>query len=575
MPALFRFPTTPLRQALLVLVLLLLPVWLLGEHAYLSINDNLDSELVAPSLLPRLGVLLDYRSTAVVPPLMDGLPRNALRSGLSVTMQLFAVLPPLPAYLLHALLVRLVALLGFYALARTHWLRKPEDAELAALLALAWATLPMHTIYGLSVGGQPWVLWAVLNLREGRRRGLSWLTLAVFPLWSMFVYVGPFLLAGIGGLLAWDWWHGRRAHLGAVLLGAGLLLASYLVVEYPLLYSLLIAKQFVSHRVEFDISQLLPMSFLIGLKSTLHYLLMGQYLPGLFFRGVILAVVAVALTKGEPATRRALGRQLLPLGIVLVLTAVFCGFYPQLLAALQAYIPLLRTFNVGRFHFLTPLLWFVVLVLSLRALPPGRLRVGLAVVQLLLGLAMNTEWTTNLRHLAGVAPATEPSYAAYVAPRLFARVRALLHERTGQEPPAYRVACLGLPPSVAQLNGFYTLDSYQNNYPLRYKHQFRPLIAGELAKDPALRAYFDAWGNRCYLFSAELGRNFRVGAAQRRVVQHWAFDAAAFRRLGGRFVLSAARLARPQESGLRLLAVQADAAAYWQLFVYEVALPSE
>jgi len=570
MPSFISFPTTPLRQMLLVLVVLLLPVWLLGEHAYLTLDDNLDSELVAPYLLPRHSVLLDYRPTAVVPPLLDGLPRNALRPGLSVTMLLFALLPPLPAYLLHALLVRLVALLGFYALVRAHWLRGPTDTMLAALLALAWATLPLYTIYGLSVAGQPWVLWAVLNLREGRRRGLSWLTLAVFPLWSMFVYVGPFLLAGIGALAAWDWWHQRRAHLGAVLLGGGLLLLSYLIVEYPLFYSLLIAKQFVSHRVEFDISQLAPLSLGSGLKSTVRYLLLGQYHASLFFRGAVLAAVVVALLKSPPAQRQTLRRQLLPLGVVLVVLAVFSGFYPHLLTAVQNQVPLLRTFNVGRFHFLTPLLWFAVLVLSLRALPSGPWRVGLVVAQLLIGLSMNTEWTTNLRHLAGVAPATEPGYAAYVAPRLFARVRALLHERTGQEPPAYRVACLGLPPGVAQLNGFYTLDSYQNNYPLRYKHQFRPLIAGELAKDAALRTYFDAWGNRCYLFSAELGRNFQVGATPRRVIQHWAFDAVAFRRLGGRFVLSAARLARPQESGLRLLAVEADAAAYWQLFVYEV-----
>ncbi|UOR07243.1 DUF6044 family protein [Hymenobacter aerilatus] len=571
MPAFFRFSSTPLRWALLVLLVLLVPTWLLGEHAYLTIDDNLDSELVAPYLLPRHDVLLDYRPTAVVPPLMDGLPRNALRPGLSVTMWLFAWLPPLPAYLLHALLVRVVALLGFYALARTHWLRHPPDAILAALLALAWATLPLYTIYGLSVVGQPWVLWAILNLREGRQRGVSWLLLATFPLWSIFVYVGPFLLVGIGGLLAWDWWHGRRAYLGGVLMGAGLLLLSYLIVEFPLFYSLLIAKQFVSHRVEFDISQLAPMGLLSGLKSALRYLLLGQYHASLFFRGVMLVAVAVALARSQPTARRQLGRQLLPLSVVLVLVAAFCGFYPQLLTALQDQLLLLRTFNVSRFHFLTPLLWFVVLLLCLRALPPGRLRIGLVAAQLIVGLAMNTEWTTNLRHLAGAAPATDPDYAAYVAPRLFARVRALLHERTGQEPPAYRVACLGLPPGVAQLNGFYTLDSYQNNYPLRYKRRFRPLIAGELAKDPALRAYFDAWGNRCYLFSAELGRNFRVGATSRRVVQHWAFDAAAFRQLGGRFVLSAARLARPQESGLRLLAVQADAAAYWKLFVYEVA----
>ena len=69
--------------------------------------------------------------------------------------------------------------------------------------------------------------------------------------------------------------------------------------------------------------------------------------------------------------------------------------------------------------------------------------------------------------------------------------------------------------------------------------------------------------------SAELGRNYLIGKQSARVVQHFAFDAAAFRRLGGRYVFSAVRLARPAESGLRLLGVFDSSEAYWRLYVYE------
>ena len=63
---------------------------------------------------------------------------------------------------------------------------------------------------------------------------------------------------------------------------------------------------------------------------------------------------------------------------------------------------------------------------------------------------------------------------------------------------------LGIYPSIAQFNGFHTLDSYQNNYPLSYKKRFRRVIGPELEKNVEIKEYFDAWGNRCYLFSAEL-----------------------------------------------------------------------
>ena len=573
MPDFARLPAS-LRLALLVLGLYLLPVLLLGPRSYVTIDDNLDSELTAPYLLPRLGVALDYRPTTLLAPIMDGLPRNAVRPGLSATVGVFGLLAPLPAYWLHQALVRLLGLLGLYALARAYWLRGPAQRPLAALLALAWATLPFYSIYGLSVAGQPWVLLALLNLRAGRRHWWNWAVLAGFPLWSAFVFLGPFILATTVGGLLWDARPGGQPrHWRAVLVGLGVLLLSYLVVEYPLLYSLL-TRQYISHRVEFNLTRLMPISFWGSVKSAGQHFLLGQYHAGLFFRGVPLVAAGLALAAGTAARRRAARWRLGPLLVALAAAAVLCGFYPPLVRLLQPLVPALRTFNFSRFYFLAPLLWFVVLALSLGYLPSRRLQTALVVAQLLVGLAFNTEWTTNLRALAGRARPTEPGYAAYVAPPLFAKLQTLLYERTGRAPAGYRVACLGLPPAVAQLNGFYTLDSYQNNYPLRYKHQFRPLIAGELAKSPPLRAYFDYWGNRCYLFSAELGKDFRVGAFQHRVVQHWAFDAAAFGQMGGRFVLSAARLARPAESGLRLVAVVTDSRAYWALYVYEAALPA-
>ncbi|GGF25704.1 DUF6044 family protein [Hymenobacter cavernae] len=570
MPFSSRF-SSPLVVALLGLLLFLLPWLVLGPQSYITIDDNLDTEISIPYLLTRHHLALDYRSDAVVPPIMNGLPRNALRSGLSLTMPLFAALSPLWAYLAHEVLVRLIGLLGMYALLRRHFLpdATAQSRWLAAGLGLAWAVLPIYPIYGVSVLGQPWVLLALLNLRRGPGHWTDWLLLILFPLWSMFVLAGAFVVAGAFVLLLWDVWQKRRVAWRLVA-GLALLTIMFLVVEYPLFYSLLIAKQFVPHRLEFDLGQLGPHGWKAGLKSAALYFFMGQYHASLFFRGAALLGIGAALFTASAAARRSLRRELVPLLIGLGCLAVFCGFYPQLVAVVQNQVPALRTFNLSRFHFLTPLLWFVVLVFCLRRLLNARLRMALVTFQLLIGLAMNTEWLANLCILVGRARTNEPSYKAFVAPALFAEIQNSIQQQTGEEPAQYRVACLGLPPSVAQLNGFYTLDSYQNNYPLPYKHQFRPLIAGELAKSAVLRTYFDAWGNRCYLMAAELGKNFRVGALSHRTVQDFAFDAAAFRQMGGRYVLSAVRLATPVRSGLRLLREFHDPMAYWQVYLYEV-----
>ncbi|TGE20086.1 DUF6044 family protein [Hymenobacter elongatus] len=564
----FRRLPGPLGWALLGLLLFLLPFALLREHSYVTIDDNLDVELTIPYLLTRHHVALDYRATTVVAPIMNGLPRNALRPGLSGTVLLFGLLEPLPAYLLQQALVRLLGLLGMYALLRRHLLPARSERRLAAGLALAWAVLPVYSMYGLTLLGQPWLLHAFLNLRRGAGRWPDWLLIAAFPLWSMFVFVGPFVAVALGTLLLWDVARGRRWSW-PVVGGVAVLLGVYLVVEYPLFYSLLVARQFVAHRLEFDLSQLGPQGTMAGLKASAQYFFMGQYHASRFFHGAALLAAGAALAYGpRNRWRREVGVLLLALAGL----ALFCGFYPQLLTLVQDSIPALRTFNLSRFHFLTPLLWFVVLALSLQVLPQKKLRLALVALQLLIGLGMNTEWLNTMRELVGRPKATEPNYQAYVAPALFAQVGVAVQRLSGQPIAGSRLACLGFPPGIAQLNGFYTLDSYQNNYPLAYKKAFRPLIAGELAKSPLLRSYFDAWGNRCYLFSAELGKNFRVGAFPARFVEDFAFDAVAFRQLGGRYVLSAARLVRPARSGLALRQEFSARNAYWHLYLYEVQL---
>lgn len=540
-----------------------------GGNTYILIDDNLDTELAPPFVLLQEGKALDYRPTTTVARLLHGVPRNVLRPGLQPLVGLMAVSSPLSAYLMHELLVRLAGLLGMYALLRRYGL-PTAPAGWCAALALAWAVLPTYTAYGVSVLGQPWVVLALLNLRRGPGRWTDWLLLVGFAFWSSLVLTGVFVLVAAGLALAADAWYHRRL-VWRPWLGLAVLALSYGVVEYPLVYSLVLERQFVPHRLEFDYARLAPGGVGAGLLGAARYFLLGQYHASLFLRAAPLLALVLALwhTPAGPARRRLKRVAVGSLGLLAV-GALFCGFYPQLIGNLQQIVPPLRAFNLSRFHFLMPLAWFGVLVWGLRYLPRGPWAAGLIGLQLLIGLGMNTEWVLNLRRLLGRLPATEPTYAAYVAPGLFARLQQDIVRRTGQPPARYRVACLGLPPAVASLNGFFTLDAYQNNYPLAYKHQFRRLIRKELAKSPTLRTYFDAWGNRCYLFSAELGKNFRVGAFANQRIEHWAFDALAFRRLGGRYVLSAAYLAQPAQSGLRLVDVYTAPDAYWRVWLYEV-----
>ena len=569
----------PLGWALAALALFMLLLAGRGRSSFVLLHDNFDSEVAWVVLLAKWRLALAGGPGVVVPPIMNGLPRDAMRSGLSVTLLVFSALrdSPLAAYLLHEALVRLAGLLGMYALLRRkEFLPRPEQRGLAAAVALLWAVLPAYSIFGLSVLGQPWLLRAALRLRDdnARRRWPDYLLCLAFPGWSALVLVGVFAGAVWAAALALDvarrgraaWPATRRGLAGLVLLGLG-----YAVVEWRMLYSLLVAHEFVAHREAFDLARLEPGGWGRWARQAGQLFWLGQYHASAFFKGGIVLAAGVALLQLHGAARRALARQVaLALAGLLALCAGAAAL-PELSARLQGTLPLLHAFSLERFYFLLALAWVLVLVLALRQLPAGRLAYALVALQLPLALAANPEAVNNLRALAGRPAAAAPGYAAYAAPGLFGQVRQAIARQGGGAPASYRVVCLGLPPAAAQLNGFYTLDSYQTLYPLAYKLAFRRIMAGELAKDAALATYFDAWGNRCYLFSSELGRDFLVGKQPARTVQHLAFDAAAFRALGGRYLLSAVALAHPAESGLRLLGVFDDSQAYWRLHVYEVA----
>ena len=563
----------PLRLALLGLLLFMMPLVALGPRTFIILHDNLEAEVVYCYLLAKLHLTLAGGPGVVVPPIMDGLPRDAMRSGLSVTLLVFNLWrdSPLAAYLLHEVLVRVVALLGMYWLLRRYGLSRPAQRGLAAAVALLWAVLPAYSIFGLSVLGQPLLLRAALDLRRGLSRRLAWAVCAAFPWWSALVLVGPFIAAAWGVGLLLDLARRGRAAWPATWRGVGglaLLLASYVLVEWRMFSSLLVTREFIAHREEFDLGRLSPLGVGVGLREAGQLFWLGHYHASPFFKGGIVLAGVVALVRLAGPARRRLARQGAAVLAGVVALGGLAALLPQLAIYWQRQLPLLHAFSLGRFYFLLALPWVLVLVLAVRQLPAGRLAYALVALQVPFVLAANPEFTNNVRALAGHPRPDAPGYAAYVAPGLLRQVRAFITTRTGQLPPAYRVACLGLPPAVAQLNGFYTLDSYQTIYPLAYKHAFRPIIAGELAKSPALATYFDAWGNRCYLLSAELGRHFAIARQPARAVRHLAFDAAAFRRLGGRYVLSAVRLAHPAESGLRLLGVFDDSQAYWRVYLY-------
>ncbi len=156
-----------------------------------------------------------------------------------------------------------------------------------------------------------------------------------------------------------------------------------------------------------------------------------------------------------------------------------------------------------------------------------------------------------------------------MAPKQFEAIK----EYIGKPLSSYRVACLGMSPSVPENNGFYTLDAVMSLYDLRYKQQFRDIFSGEIAKSKEIEQYYDGWGNRCYLFSSELGikhKSFNCYKFEPHSVEHFAFNPQAFSVLGGKYLISAVEIKNHDDVGLHFERTFTDDQSWWKIYLYSV-----
>lgn len=538
------------------------PFLMRGSNAYINIHDTLDGEFVNNYLLATTSGL---PQGGIIPNVMNGLPATALPSRFNVTILLFYVFPPAWAYIVNLVLVHLIALAGMFLLLRKHFLTEDDDYLLAGAVSICFFLVPYYTTYGLSVAGQPLLAYAFLNIRGGERKWRDYLIVVLFPLWSVIALTLPFILTMLLAIFVVDWVRTRRFD-SQFLLATLLLVCAYIALQSKLIHSVLGANAWVSHRSVWN--RWTDLDLHSNIKRSVQTLFTTQYHTGAFWTLPI--IISAALAFGLLLASKRCSGVLVFLASAIALICIEFGFFDWLVRWFEWMTPRLHAFNGTRFYFLLPLLWMLLLAVSVQELRRKKwgLIAGwtLIMIQAFALLKFNTEYLNNVRLLAG-HKVYEPSFNRFFAQDLFTQ----MDQYIGKPKQSYRVVSFGMFPSVAQFNGFYTLDSYQNNYPLSYKLEFRKIIAQELDKDAILKWSFDGWGNRCYIFSSELGRNAMCSAGSHTVVHHLQLDMRQLRAMGGRYVISAVLIENSAENGLKLEKEFYSPDSFWHIYLYSLA----
>ncbi len=583
---------------------------LAGDDAQIGIADNLDLFQAQYQMLKNTGT---FYSGAAQAPFLHGISRDVLPTEFSLEALLYQALPALAAYCVMYFVKVLLGLISFVLLYKElrHCGLLPADGStgdkggtwnLACLVGFAYGILNLFPSFSISFSSIPLLVYLTLRLLRAstRKSAAGWLAAIFFYPWlSYFSYFGLFLLGYltlaavvifVGGLLGVHKCAqgGRRLRrqAGLLFLETAVLGAGYIVWEHRLFHQMLFSQQE-------SIRETMVQTSLTG-KELLAWMLKvfcsGVDLHCESVHGfVVLPVCLVYLViLNAGYVRRGKCRKgfadlyNIGFGLLLLNTLLYGLYYFEPARSLvEILLPPLKGFQFSRAVFLNPFLWYGLFLLALQRLLVyadkrqsrilRRLTFALPAAAILVIFLYNNTYN-DLQHTAkalvkqalGKEPDNTLSYGEFYSEKLFEKALEEVNYQ-GEWSVAY-----GFHPAVLEYNGIATLDGYLGFYSQDYKEEFRKVIAPALEQNEGARIYYDEWGARCYLYSAD---NATVVEA----VRHYPheedaleIDEEALKQLGCRYIFSRIRLTNADEKGLSLRCVCTDESSPYVLYVYLV-----
>lgn len=543
--------------ALIIIALWVAPYFILGEAAHMRILDNLDSNVAWYKVLMNSGQLFGSIH-ATIPQVINGhLSRNAIYSEYYGMIQLYRFFSSEIAYGLNQAISRFIAFIGMYLLLRKYVIKEEEQGVIRVGVALTFALTPFWANGMLSTLGMPLALWAFLNIRKREQTKISMLTLTLLPFYSTFMLGFFFFLSAMGVFWLVDVIRTKK-YQWRLFFSIAYMTLIYILIEYRDFVSLILPSEKTNRNEFFESNNTLLQTIHLIFKNYV----IGHYQDQTLYEFVILPASLLALVLVIIQKRWKQERLFIGLHLANFLLSVWYAFWwYKGWIPLKQKISILNTFNFSRYHYLKPIIIYVLFAITLKILWRFHKRLRFVIVFLVLlqiGVLIPSNEQIYYRH--------SPSFGQFYAEKEFNDIKQFI----GKPVQDYRVVSIGLHPAIAQYNGMYTLDTYNNFYPLSYKHQFRKIIAPELAKSKSLQSYFDQWGGRCYIFVNELKNNHNYSKHSKKVIHHLDINTQALKQMGGNYILSAVPILNAKNEHLALQKIFNSKEAYWKIYLYKV-----
>jgi hypothetical protein len=543
--------------ALLMIIVWVAPYFILGQDAHLRVHDNLDSNLGWYKVLKNSGQLF-APSNAPIHQIINGqLSRDAFYSQYYLMVILFSILPPMVAYGMSQLITRVIAFLGMYLLLNKYVLKEKNYGIIRVGVALTFALTPYWPSGMLSILGMPLALWAFLNIRKGDKSWQNYTVLTVLPFLSSFVLGFFFFLASMGIFWLIDLFRTKKWNL-RLFFSILYMSVIYILIDYRLVASMFLPHEATNREAFVESNNNFIQTLQLIVKNYVFSHNQDRTISQYVILPLTLICLCIVLVKGNWKKEKLfIGLHVLNL----VLSVWYAFWFFQGFQPLKNHFSILTTFNFSRFHYLRPMIIYILFALSLKMVwKIGRYG------KIIAAICIAAQFLALIPYNEQVYYKSSPTYRQFFAEKQFSNIKKYIGLPVNQ----YRVVSVGIHPDIAQYSGFYTLDTYSNIYPLAYKKNFREIIAPELGKNKALANYFDYWGGRCYVFVDELGQNYMFSKYSSKKIEHLHLNTSKLKQMGGLFILSAVPILNAEENHLLLKKVFQSKESYWKIYLYKV-----
>ncbi len=531
-------------------------IW--GEDCIIRQHDNLDGDFVYRVVLENSGKVLTADPFEKIPQVMTGLPRLCMPSGISVFSFFMAILPPFWAYVFNYMLIHLVGFFSMYFFLRVTWFTNESEKVIAVAAAFSYSLLPVFIVTGISVMGIPGL--ALVFLRASMKKA-GWLDALFIIFYATYAFFNmfPFVIGAAILFLGIDFLKRRSVNLQLIMVFF-LLLISFICVEYQLFYGIVI-KGFEAHRNSFEMNTvlnakgLLLVSFMTLGTGVYHS---AQY-PGFLILVISILILFYGFKENEYVKKAVLLFALAGIAAFLATLSQWFGFQ-----WVFDRFKFFNVFNISRFHYFLPFLVYAAWFLCLKILAEKKVQKAFIILSMLPVLAHSVYLNYANDHFDG----SEISYKEFFSNDVFEDLSIFID----RPKDSYRVGCIGFYPSIAQYNGFHTIDSYQNNYPLAYKIKFMEIMKPEFAKMPLFEKSFRTGGasNRCFLHSSEILESNKVFGSPKDTLQQMALDLTSLQDLGCNYLISANPIREFSSSHIRFLRSFSRPNSPYVLHLFEV-----